>query len=340
MSAVPCTTRLEHVNDLPPDLPRLRTLETWLVVSLERVRQQIAAAEQREAERQQGAKRRPPPPDWVLELGIGVGAPPSEVHAGDCYAIGRMTAPHHPRASPRSARRRRPGLRPLPPRHSARRAVTGPAAHAGGMSAPIVIHRPSPTGGRMSHHPRTDRRAGPRRPRRHGVSAAGRAARRRDAPRPARMGGMARRAGAPVRGGVTSPRSRALPQHDDSRRSLRSPGRQGRGLHTAPHPRGRAGCSAGTGRLGRAHTCERARDAASDGPALPGTGGRGADVPQASRGEPGGAAGPARNGGSGQGLSGRSCLGGELRPRDQRCIRSGHGARGVARICASQYVAA
>jgi len=26
--------------------------------------------------------------------------------------------------------------------------VTGPAAHAGGMSAPIVIHHPSPTGGR------------------------------------------------------------------------------------------------------------------------------------------------------------------------------------------------
>ncbi|MGQ4338098.1 DUF6233 domain-containing protein [[Kitasatospora] papulosa] len=81
------------MNDLPPDLPRLRTLETWLVVSLERVRQQIVAAEQWEAERQQGAKRRPPPPDWVLELGIGVGAPPAEVHAGDCYAIGRRRRP-------------------------------------------------------------------------------------------------------------------------------------------------------------------------------------------------------------------------------------------------------
>ena len=81
------------MNDLPPDLPRLRTLETWLVVSLERVREQIAAAEQRKAERQQGEERRPPPPDWVLELGIGVGAPPSEVHAGDCYAIGRRRRP-------------------------------------------------------------------------------------------------------------------------------------------------------------------------------------------------------------------------------------------------------
>jgi len=81
------------VNDLPPDLPRLRTLETWLVVSLERVREQIAAAEQRKAERQQGEERRPPPPDWVLELGIGVGAPPTEVHAGGCYAIGRRRRP-------------------------------------------------------------------------------------------------------------------------------------------------------------------------------------------------------------------------------------------------------
>ncbi|MEU2484122.1 DUF6233 domain-containing protein [Streptomyces sp. NPDC012617] len=76
------------MNDLPPDLPRLRTLETWLAMTLERVRQQITAAE-----RQQGEERRPPPPDWVLELGIGVGAPPAEVHAGDCYAIGRRQRP-------------------------------------------------------------------------------------------------------------------------------------------------------------------------------------------------------------------------------------------------------
>jgi len=86
-------TRLEHVNDLPPDLPRLRTLETWLAVSLDRVRQQIAAAEQQEREKQRGEERRPPPPDWVLELGIGVGSPPSEVHAGHCYAIGRRRRP-------------------------------------------------------------------------------------------------------------------------------------------------------------------------------------------------------------------------------------------------------
>ncbi|MET7956302.1 DUF6233 domain-containing protein [Streptomyces sp. NPDC005317] len=81
------------MNDLPPDLSRLRTLETWLAMTLERVRRQIAAAEQQEKERQQGKERRPPPPDWVLELGIGVGAPPSEIHVGDCYTIGRRNRP-------------------------------------------------------------------------------------------------------------------------------------------------------------------------------------------------------------------------------------------------------
>ncbi|WP_237693375.1 hypothetical protein [Streptomyces sp. SID2888] len=30
------------MNDLPLDLPRLRTLETWLAMTLDRVRQQIA----------------------------------------------------------------------------------------------------------------------------------------------------------------------------------------------------------------------------------------------------------------------------------------------------------
>ncbi|MFJ3084711.1 DUF6233 domain-containing protein [Streptomyces halstedii] len=77
------------MRDLPPDLPRLRTLETWLTASLDRVRQQIAAAEQREREQRIGEDRRPPVPDWVLELGIGVGAPPAEVHVGGCYAAGK-----------------------------------------------------------------------------------------------------------------------------------------------------------------------------------------------------------------------------------------------------------
>ncbi|WP_239081779.1 DUF6233 domain-containing protein [Streptomyces sp. SID9727] len=34
-------------------------------------------------------RARPPTPDWTVELGIGVGAPPSEIHAGGCYAAGK-----------------------------------------------------------------------------------------------------------------------------------------------------------------------------------------------------------------------------------------------------------
>ncbi|MGW2896854.1 hypothetical protein ACWDAO_20120 [Streptomyces sp. NPDC001212] len=33
------------MSDLPPGLPRLRILETWLVLTLDRVRQQIATAD-------------------------------------------------------------------------------------------------------------------------------------------------------------------------------------------------------------------------------------------------------------------------------------------------------
>ena len=77
------------MSDLPPDLPRLRTLRMWHAMWLGRIDDAIAAAERREVERQQGEKRRPPAPDWVLELGIGQGAPPTEVHAGHCYAIGK-----------------------------------------------------------------------------------------------------------------------------------------------------------------------------------------------------------------------------------------------------------
>ncbi|MFE9855631.1 DUF6233 domain-containing protein [Streptomyces sp. NPDC005780] len=75
--------------DLPPDLPRLRTLRTWYAMWVVRIDEAIAAAEQREKEERQGEERRPAPPDWVLELGIGVGAPPTEVHVGGCYAAGK-----------------------------------------------------------------------------------------------------------------------------------------------------------------------------------------------------------------------------------------------------------
>ncbi|MER5720349.1 DUF6233 domain-containing protein [Streptomyces sp. NPDC002132] len=76
------------MNDLPPDLSRLRTLETWLVLTLDRVRREISDAEGREAERQRGADARPPAPDWLLELSLG-GRHPVQVHVGGCHMAGK-----------------------------------------------------------------------------------------------------------------------------------------------------------------------------------------------------------------------------------------------------------
>lgn len=77
------------MTDLPPDLPRLRTLETWLHLQLTEVRTAIAMAERRELERQRGKEARPPAPDWMLELGLNRSNPPLRVHAGDCVMAGK-----------------------------------------------------------------------------------------------------------------------------------------------------------------------------------------------------------------------------------------------------------
>lgn len=79
------------MHDLPPDLPRLRTLETWLALQLSQVRTAIAAAEQRETERQRGIAARPPQPDWLLEAGLNRDAPPVYVHVGGCHMAGKRS---------------------------------------------------------------------------------------------------------------------------------------------------------------------------------------------------------------------------------------------------------
>ncbi|MFJ8348975.1 DUF6233 domain-containing protein [Streptomyces sp. NPDC094153] len=77
------------MHDLPPDLPRLRTLETWLIYTLKRVRQEITDVERREAEQQRGIAARPPAPEWVLELGLNRDSLPITVHVGGCHMTGK-----------------------------------------------------------------------------------------------------------------------------------------------------------------------------------------------------------------------------------------------------------
>lgn len=79
------------MTSLPPDLQRLRTLETWLAYTLDEVRAAIAVAEQREREEQQGRERRPPPPEWLLEQGLNRDSPPVQVHVGGCWNAGKRS---------------------------------------------------------------------------------------------------------------------------------------------------------------------------------------------------------------------------------------------------------
>ncbi|MFF8784878.1 DUF6233 domain-containing protein [Streptomyces sp. NPDC015125] len=79
------------MSDLPPDLPRLRVLETWLHLTLKEVRQAIVVAQQREAQQQRTTP--PPPPDWVVQPGIGRDAHPVAVHVGGCGAAGQRARP-------------------------------------------------------------------------------------------------------------------------------------------------------------------------------------------------------------------------------------------------------
>ncbi|MER5474218.1 DUF6233 domain-containing protein [Streptomyces sp. NPDC002685] len=60
---------------------------------LQRIDTKIAAHEEREAEQERGRQNRPAEPDWVVELGIGNGRPPIEVHVGGCYAAGKRRRP-------------------------------------------------------------------------------------------------------------------------------------------------------------------------------------------------------------------------------------------------------
>ncbi|MGW3401406.1 DUF6233 domain-containing protein [Streptomyces zhihengii] len=73
------------MRDLPPDADRLRVLELWLQLSLQRVRDRIADLERRDVERRRGLTAAPAVPDWVAETGIGADRPRLHVYGGGCH---------------------------------------------------------------------------------------------------------------------------------------------------------------------------------------------------------------------------------------------------------------
>ncbi|WP_405754175.1 DUF6233 domain-containing protein [Streptomyces sp. NBC_00073] len=72
------------MSELPPDLPRLRTVVPYLRRELVRAERALTIVEEREA---LAAQRRPlpEPPAWLIERGIEVGRLPVRVHAGGCW---------------------------------------------------------------------------------------------------------------------------------------------------------------------------------------------------------------------------------------------------------------
>ncbi|GAA2321541.1 DUF6233 domain-containing protein [Streptomyces hawaiiensis] len=68
-------------DDLPPDLERLLTLWVWHAMWPARIDNKIADVQRREAEREHGERVRPARPEWIVQLGIGTGRPPVQVHA-------------------------------------------------------------------------------------------------------------------------------------------------------------------------------------------------------------------------------------------------------------------
>ncbi|EST17919.1 DUF6233 domain-containing protein [Streptomyces roseochromogenus] len=80
-------------DDLPPDLERLHTLRVWHAMWLARIDGKIEQLLQRQAEQEQGRRAKPQPPEWIVELGIGVGRPPVQVHQGSCYMAGKRRRP-------------------------------------------------------------------------------------------------------------------------------------------------------------------------------------------------------------------------------------------------------
>nr|WSZ11945.1 DUF6233 domain-containing protein [Streptomyces canus] len=68
-------------------------MRVWRALWLDRIDAKIARLERREAEAEHGRKSRPQTPEWVVEVGIGAGKPPVQVHASTCHMIGSRRRP-------------------------------------------------------------------------------------------------------------------------------------------------------------------------------------------------------------------------------------------------------
>ncbi|MGQ4513720.1 DUF6233 domain-containing protein [Streptomyces sp. DW26H14] len=75
--------------DLPPDVPRLQTLERQLRIWLGHVEQALAAAEQAELEQQRQERAaelaRLPAGDWILSSPRSRPGSPGWLHTGECW---------------------------------------------------------------------------------------------------------------------------------------------------------------------------------------------------------------------------------------------------------------
>ncbi|WP_369276467.1 DUF6233 domain-containing protein [Streptomyces sp. R11] len=106
---------------------------------MERIDHKIAALQKRQAEQEHGRRSRPRPPEWIVELGIGDGRPPIEVHAGDCHMAGHRRRP----VSREEARRLlAAGLRAcIHCQHDTRLHILDLDTHAVGSSARTAVPR-------------------------------------------------------------------------------------------------------------------------------------------------------------------------------------------------------
>ncbi|WP_425276651.1 DUF6233 domain-containing protein [Streptomyces diastatochromogenes] len=58
-----------------------------------RIDRKIELLVQRQAGADHGRRTRPRPPDWIVQLGIGVGQTPTQLRQGSCHMAGKRRRP-------------------------------------------------------------------------------------------------------------------------------------------------------------------------------------------------------------------------------------------------------